>query len=76
MVSVFANGPGDMGSIPGWVIPRTLKKSYSLHHKVWIKGKVEQSWERGSALSLHLGVLAIEKGAFVLPSTTVPNICF
>ena len=22
---VFANGPGDLGSIPGWVIPKTLK---------------------------------------------------
>ena len=24
-VRVFANGPGDMGSIPGRVIPKTLK---------------------------------------------------
>ena len=23
--SVFANGPGDLGSIPGCVIPKTLK---------------------------------------------------
>ena len=25
MSSVFANGPGDLGSIPGRVIPKTLK---------------------------------------------------
>ena len=25
MVRVFANGPGDPGSIPGRVIPKTLK---------------------------------------------------
>ena len=31
-------------------------------YKVRVKGKVEQSWERGSAL--HIGVVAIEKGAF------------
>ena len=39
------------------------------HYKVWIKGKVEQSRNSSSALSLHLGVVAIEKGAFELPST-------
>ena len=25
MVRVFVNGPGDQGSIPGWVIPKTQK---------------------------------------------------
>ena len=35
-----------------------------------------QSRERSSALSLHLGVVAIEKGAFGLPSTTVANFTF
>ena len=38
-------------------------------YKVRIKGKVEQFWERSSALPLHLGVVAIEKGAFWSPST-------
>ena len=42
------------------------------HYKVQIKGKVEQSRER-VAPSLHLGVVAIEKGAFGLPSTMVAN---
>ena len=44
MVRVFANGPGDLGSIPGQVIPMTQKivLDASLlntqHYKVWIKG--------------------------------------
>ena len=42
------------------------------HYKVRIKGKVEQSREWSSAL-LHLGVVAIEKGAFGSPSTKVAN---
>ena len=40
-------GPGDMGSIPGRVIPKTQKIDAALlkthHYKVRIKGKVEQS---------------------------------
>ena len=52
---VFANGPGDLGSIPGPVIPKTLKmvldnSLLNTHqYKVGIKGKVEQSRERSSA---------------------------
>ena len=50
-VRVFANGPGDLGSIPGRVIPKTQKMVLDAsllntqHYKVWIKGKVEQSRE-------------------------------
>ena len=53
---VFANGPGDLGSIPGRVIPKTLKTVLDTsllntqHYKVCIKGKVEQSRERSNAL--------------------------
>ena len=47
---VFANDPGDRGSIPGHVIPKTFKKWYFLlntqQYKVRIEGKVEQSRER------------------------------
>ena len=77
-VRVFANGPGDLGSIPGRVIPKTLKMELDTtllntqHYKVRFKGKVEQSWEWSSA-PLHLGVVAIEKGAFGSPSTIVAN---
>ena len=54
---VFANGPGDRGSIPGGVIPKTQKMVLDApllntqHYKVGIKGKVEQSRERSSTLS-------------------------
>ena len=53
---VFANGPGDLGSIPGRVIPKTLKMVLDTsllntqQYKVCIKGKVEKSRERSSAL--------------------------
>ena len=53
---VFANGPGDMGSIPRRVIPKTLKMVLDTYlfntqrYKVRIKGKVEQSREKSSAL--------------------------
>ena len=43
------------------------------HYKVRIKGKVDQSWERSSALPYTLVLVAIEKGAFGLPSTMVAN---
>ena len=52
VVRVFANGPGDLGSIPGRVIPKTLKMVLDTsllntqQYKVRIKGKVEKSRER------------------------------
>ena len=51
---VFANGPGDLVSIPGHVIPKTLKMVLDTsllntqQYKVRIKGKVEKPWERSS----------------------------
>ena len=59
-VRVFANGPGDLGSIPGRVVPQTQKMVLDAallntqHYKVWIKGKVAQSWERSCALPYTL----------------------
>ena len=53
---VFANGPGDLGSISGRVIPKTLKMVLDTsllntqQYKVGIEGKVEQSRERSSTL--------------------------
>ena len=47
-VRVFANGPGDLGSIPGRVIQKTQKMVLDAsllntqHYKVRIKDKVEQ----------------------------------
>ena len=49
---VFTNGPGDLGSILGRVIPKTFKMVLDTslvntkQYKVCIKGKVEQSRER------------------------------
>ena len=53
---MLANDPGDLGLNPGRVIPQTLKMVLDIsllntqQYKVWIKGKVEQSKERSSAL--------------------------
>ena len=54
---VFTNGPGDLGSIPSCIIPKTFKMVLDTsllntqQYKVRIKGKVEQSKEWSSALS-------------------------
>ena len=53
---VFANGLRDRGSTPGQVISKTQKMVFDTsllntqHYKVYIKGKVEQSKGRSSAL--------------------------
>ena len=60
MVIVFTNDPGALGSIPGGVIPKTQKMVLDTsllntqHYKVGIKGKVEQSREKSSALPYTL----------------------
>ena len=65
MSRVFANDPGDQGSVPGRVIPKTQKmvRDATLlntrHYEVWSKGRV-----------------AIEKGAFGSPSIKVANLFF
>ena len=46
------------------------------YYKVRIKGKEEQSRERSSALPNTSVVVAIEKGDFGSPSTTVANFNF
>ena len=56
MSRMFVNGPGDRGSIPGRIIPKTQKMVLDAallsaqNYKVRIKGKVEQSWEWSSTL--------------------------
>ena len=53
---VFANGPGDQGSIPGRALPKSFKMTLDTsllntqQYKVRIKGKAKQSKERSSAL--------------------------
>ena len=53
---VFANNPGDLCSILGYVIPKTLKMVLDTslfntqQYKVCIEGKVEKSRETSGAL--------------------------
>ena len=85
MGRVFANGPGDWGSIPGRVIPKTqrmvLDTSLPIthHYLVRIKGKVKQSWERSNAFLYTYSniVVTIEKRDFrSATSTTVANFTY
>ena len=52
---MFAYGPGDLGSVPDHVIPKTFKMVLDAsllntkQFKVRIKGKVEQSREKSIA---------------------------
>ena len=72
---VFANGPGDLGLIHGRIIPKTLKMVLDAallntqQCKVRIKGKVEQSRERSSALR-NTSVLWSNPGKGEEPSST------
>ena len=56
MSRVFANGPGDRGSVPGGFISRTQKMVLDTallntqDYKVGMKSKAEQSRERSSTL--------------------------
>ena len=60
MVRVFANGPGELGYIPGQVVPKTQKMVLDTTllstqcSKVRMKGKVEQPREKSSALPYTL----------------------
>ena len=53
---VFASGSGDLGSVPGHVIPKTLKMVLDTsllntqQYKVRMKGKVDQPREKSSTL--------------------------
>ena len=73
MGRVFANGPEDLGSIPGHVIPKTFKIVFDTsllntqQYEVHIKGKVEQSRERSSTFPYTS--MSMEKGAYWSPLT-------
>ena len=74
---VFANGPEDLGSIPGRVIPKTLKiildtsLDNTKQHKVRIKGKVEQSRARNKHLP-SICVYAVLSYIYVLSILIIP----
>ena len=80
---MFASGPGDRGSLPGWVIQKTQKivlddSLFSTqNYKVRIKGKVEQSRELSNTLPYTLVLsVAFKKGAFESPATKVANFTY
>ena len=72
MVTVFAKGPGDLSSIPGRVIPKAQKRV--LYATLLNTQHYQVKWSnlrKAVAPPLYLGVVAIEKGAFGSPSTTL-----
>ena len=77
----FANGAGDLSSILGRVLPKT-QKWYLMPPCLTLSiirlgSRVKWSNpEKGVAPPQHLDVVAIEKGAFVSPSTKVTNFSF
>ena len=81
MVRGFANGPGDMGSIPGQVIPKTQKWNLMppcvtlsiLRYRSRVKWG---NTGKGLAPSLTSFVVAIEKGAFGLSTTTTASFTY
>ena len=75
----FANSLGDLGSILGRVIPKTLKMALdtSLLNNIRYVSRVKWSNPgKGVVPPLHLSVVAIEKGAFWSPSTMVAGFTF
>ncbi len=65
---MFTNGPRDLGSIPGCVILKTLKIVLDAallktqQYKVLIKGKVEQSRERSTAIPYTFPYMVFANG--------------
>ena len=74
---MFANNPGDLGSIPGRVIPKTLKmvldtNLLKLSHITYVS---RVKWSNpGKGVAPTPSVVVIGKGAFGSPSTTVTNL--
>ena len=73
---MFANGPGDRGSILGRVIPKTQKMILDAALLNIQHCKVEQSRECSSTLSYTSVLEAIEKGAFGSPSSKVAKFTY
>ena len=81
MGRALANSPGDRGSIPGRVIPKTQKMVIDVallntqYYEVRIKGNGAIQGQEQRA-SLDLGVAAFENGAFESLSTKVANFTY
>ena len=78
IVSVFANGLGDQGSIPGRLMPKLKNDtSYLLHNTQHYKVQIKEANQEKEKHSLvHLGIVAIEKGSFQIPPTTVGQLIY
>ena len=76
---VFSIGPRDRNFNPGRIILKHSKMVfYAALHKTQ-HYKVRLKWTnpgKGEAFLLHLGVIALEKGAFGKSSTTVTNFTY
>ena len=79
---MFPNCLGDLRSIPGHVIPRTLKMVLDTsllntqHYMVRIKGKVEQSRERSSTLPYTSVLLLLKRESSGRPRLLLPTLLF
>ena len=72
---VFTNDLGDLGLIPGWVIPKTQKMvlDATLLNVQYYQGLIGAIKGKELHPPLHLGLVAFEKEAFGLPLTIVTN---
>ena len=79
-IRVFANGSGDLSSIPGRIILKTQKMVFDAvllttqHYKVRIKGKVEQYREGSSALSYTSVLYLLKRERSGQPQLRLPNL--
>ena len=76
-VRVFANVPGDLGSIPGRVIPKTQKMVLDVSLSI-IRYELRVKWSkpRKGVAPFPTPVVTIEKGAIGSPSTIVANFTY
>ena len=73
---MFTHGPGDRGSIPGWVKGSKMVLDATLLSTQHYKWGSRVKWSNpgnGIVPFFHLGVLTIEMGAFRSPLTKVTN---
>ena len=81
MFRMFANDPGDLGSIPGRDIPKTKEMVLDAallktqHYKVRLKGKVKKPTEKSSALP-YIWCSSNRKGSFGSPTTKFANFTY
>ena len=81
MGKLFGNGLGHRDSISGRVIPKTQKRVHNtfLLNTQYYKVHIKDKWGnpgKGVVPPLHLGVVAIENGAFGSFSTMVANFTY